>query len=71
MAALLSRLAVLRSVSRVGARPLTRGERTWTGSCDADKRGQHTHAADPVEVDLKRLEGTDEGTDTFHCSESH
>ncbi|KAL7397788.1 hypothetical protein ABVT39_028012 [Epinephelus coioides] len=48
-------------VPRDGSRPLAGGSRPLTAHSGAQSRGQHTQAADPVEVDLKRLEGEDDG----------
>ncbi|XP_023260167.1 enoyl-CoA hydratase domain-containing protein 2, mitochondrial [Seriola lalandi dorsalis] len=48
-------------LSRDGARTLTGASRPLTGYSRGYIRGQHTEAADPVEVDLKRLEGGDDG----------
>ncbi|XP_076582389.1 enoyl-CoA hydratase domain-containing protein 2, mitochondrial [Chaetodon auriga] len=46
---------------RDGARPLAGGGSPLTACSRAHSRGQHTEAADPAEVDLKRLEGEDDG----------
>ncbi|XP_018525814.1 enoyl-CoA hydratase domain-containing protein 2, mitochondrial [Lates calcarifer] len=46
---------------RDGARTLAGGSRPLTGHSRAHSRWQHTEAAEPVEVDLKRLEGGDDG----------
>ncbi|XP_071343480.1 enoyl-CoA hydratase domain-containing protein 2, mitochondrial [Trachinotus anak] len=46
---------------REGARMLAGASRPLTGHSRAHSRGQHTEAADPAEVDLKRLEGGDDG----------
>ncbi|XP_033476591.1 enoyl-CoA hydratase domain-containing protein 2, mitochondrial isoform X2 [Epinephelus lanceolatus] len=48
-------------VPRDGSRPLAGGSRPLTAHSGAQSRGQHTQAADPVEVDLKRLEGEADG----------
>ncbi|XP_030288518.1 enoyl-CoA hydratase domain-containing protein 2, mitochondrial isoform X2 [Sparus aurata] len=48
-------------IPRVGARPLAGGGRPLTACSRAHSRWQHTEAADPVEVDVKRLEGEDDG----------
>ncbi|XP_026160682.1 enoyl-CoA hydratase domain-containing protein 2, mitochondrial isoform X2 [Mastacembelus armatus] len=48
-------------VQRDGARQVARGGRLLTGYSHAQSRGQHTEGADPVEVDVKRLEGEDDG----------
>lgn len=52
-------------IPRVGARPLAGGGRPLTACSRAHSRWQHTEAADPVEVDVKRLEGEDDGRDTL------
>ncbi|XP_036971322.1 enoyl-CoA hydratase domain-containing protein 2, mitochondrial [Acanthopagrus latus] len=49
------------AIPRVGARPLAGGARPLTACSRAHSRWQHTEAADPVEVDVKRLEGRDDG----------
>lgn len=49
---------------RDGAGLLAGGGRSLTAYIRAHSRGQHTEAAGPVEVDLKRLEGEDDGRDT-------
>lgn len=48
-----------------GARLLAGGGRPLTGYSRAQSRRQHTEAAAAVEVDLKRLEGKDDGRGTF------
>ncbi|KAI3368937.1 hypothetical protein L3Q82_025911 [Scortum barcoo] len=48
-------------IPRGGARLAAGGGRPLTGHAHAQSRGQHTEAADPVEVDLRRLEGEDDG----------
>nr|XP_046247275.1 enoyl-CoA hydratase domain-containing protein 2, mitochondrial isoform X2 [Scatophagus argus] len=48
-------------IPRDGARLLAGGGRPLTAYSRAQSRRQHTEAADPVEVDLKRLEGEDVG----------
>ncbi|XP_047442995.1 enoyl-CoA hydratase domain-containing protein 2, mitochondrial [Mugil cephalus] len=50
-----------RLIARDGARLLAGGEGPLAGYSRALSRGQHTDAAGPVEVDLKRLEGKDDG----------
>lgn len=50
-----------RLTPREGSRLLAGGGRPLTAYNRAHIRGQHTEAADPVEVDLKRLEGEDDG----------
>ncbi|XP_008275689.1 enoyl-CoA hydratase domain-containing protein 2, mitochondrial [Stegastes partitus] len=47
--------------SRDGARLLAGGGGSLTGYRRAQSRWQHTEAGGPVEVDLKRLEGEDDG----------
>lgn len=53
---------------RDGARTLAGGSRPLTGHSRAHSRWQHTEAAEPVEVDLKRLEGGDDGRDALQCN---
>uniref|UniRef100_A0A3Q4IFS0 Enoyl CoA hydratase domain containing 2 n=1 Tax=Neolamprologus brichardi TaxID=32507 RepID=A0A3Q4IFS0_NEOBR len=48
-------------IPRGGARLLAGGGRPLTGYSRAQSRRQHTEAAAAVEVDLKRLEGKDDG----------
>ncbi|KAM9385370.1 enoyl-CoA hydratase domain-containing protein 2, mitochondrial [Pholidichthys leucotaenia] len=48
-------------ISRTGARLVAGGGRPLSGCGRAQSRSQHTQTADPVEVDLKRLAGQDEG----------
>ncbi|GAA6222363.1 enoyl-CoA hydratase domain-containing protein 2, mitochondrial [Lates japonicus] len=48
-------------IHRDGARTLAGGSRPLTGHSRAHSRWQHTEAAEPVEVDLKRLAGGDDG----------
>ncbi|XP_044056794.1 enoyl-CoA hydratase domain-containing protein 2, mitochondrial [Siniperca chuatsi] len=50
-----------RLIPRDGARLLAGGGRSLTVYSRTHSRGQHTEAAEPVEVDLKRLEGEDDG----------
>lgn len=52
-------------ILRDGAGLLAGGGRPLTAYSRAHSRGQHTEAAGPVEVDLKRLEGEDDGRDTL------
>ncbi|XP_022614925.1 enoyl-CoA hydratase domain-containing protein 2, mitochondrial [Seriola dumerili] len=56
-----SRSRTTNLLSRDGARTLAGASRPLTGYSRGYIRGQHTEAADPVEVDLKRLEGGDDG----------
>ncbi|KAM9358567.1 enoyl-CoA hydratase domain-containing protein 2, mitochondrial isoform 2-T2 [Symphorus nematophorus] len=51
----------LHLLPRDGARLLSGGGRPLTAYRRAHSRRQHTEAAEPVEVDLKRLEGEDDG----------
>lgn len=53
-----------RMTLRDGAGLPTRGGRPATPYSPANSRRQHTEAAAPVEVDLKRLEGEDDGRNT-------
>lgn len=48
-------------IPREGERLLAGGGRPLTACGRAHSRRQHTEAGDPVEVDLKRLEGEDDG----------
>lgn len=57
-------------IPRAGARLLAGGGGPVTGWSRAQSRRQHTEAAAPVEVDVKRLEGTDDGRDAF-CVTQH
>lgn len=52
-------------IPRGGARLLAGGGRPLTGYSRVQSRRQHTEAAAAVEVDLKRLEGKDDGRGTF------
>lgn len=70
---LLRRLAVPRretqrlehhGLHRDGTRLVAGGSRSLAACSRADSRSQHTAAEVSVEVDLKRLEGQDEGRDT-------
>lgn len=54
-------------IPRNRARLLTGGGRPLTACSRAHNRGQHTEAAEPVEVDLKRLDGEEDGRDTLTC----
>ncbi|XP_019131891.2 enoyl-CoA hydratase domain-containing protein 2, mitochondrial [Larimichthys crocea] len=48
-------------IPRDGARLLAGGDRPLTACSRAHSRRQHTEAAKPVEVDVKRLDGEDDG----------
>ncbi|KAG8003536.1 Enoyl-CoA hydratase domain-containing protein 2 [Nibea albiflora] len=48
-------------IPRDGARLLAGGDRPLTAYSRAHSRRQHTEAAKPVEVDVKRLDGEDDG----------
>lgn len=52
-------------INRDGARLLAGEGHSLAAYSRALSRVQHTQAADPVEVDLKRLEGGDDGRDTL------
>lgn len=51
------------------ARLLAGGGRSLTGCSYSQSRKQHTEAAAAVEVDLKRLDGEDDGRDSLSCDQ--
>ncbi|MED6292338.1 Enoyl-CoA hydratase domain-containing protein 2, mitochondrial [Characodon lateralis] len=48
-------------LNRDGTRVLAEGRSSLAACCRSESRWQHTEAQESVEVDLKRLEGQDEG----------